>query len=329
MLTPDDLITLPFSADLTPAGIAYACRALPHTFDRMGGSPFDRLRRIVAGVAVELAFRRHLTAEGVPHDTHGATPFTDPDRYDLAIGGRRCDIKSFLIFHKPRIRQARQAPQKLLQAPALVPVDQWRSDHMGARDLFVFAYLTALITPRRTDLVRAQGVGQPTYLLHAMPNSWARPRRWLSLGPLALKSESADPLDLELGGLNADRNFQTEMVRLSPGERVQARADFHSLAYLHVDHLPDGRVGVHSPVLDETHLVPPGGWGNIWVYGMEIFLVGYITRAEFRRRAQRLAAGSRVFQYPRTRTENMALPMGSLRPLSDLYARARRWHKRG
>ena len=61
MITVSDLLRISYTADLTEGGIAYANRSLPHTYDRMGGSPFERLRRIVAGVAVELAFRRYLS----------------------------------------------------------------------------------------------------------------------------------------------------------------------------------------------------------------------------------------------------------------------------
>ena len=77
MLTASDLLRIPYTPDLTEGGITYACRALPHTYNRVGGSPFDRLRRIVAGVAVELAFRRSLTQQNIPFDIQGATPFTD------------------------------------------------------------------------------------------------------------------------------------------------------------------------------------------------------------------------------------------------------------
>ena len=38
MITPSDLVRLPFSPDLTLGGVTYACRSLPHTYDRMGGS---------------------------------------------------------------------------------------------------------------------------------------------------------------------------------------------------------------------------------------------------------------------------------------------------
>jgi hypothetical protein len=58
---------------------------------------------------------------------------------------------------------------------------------------------------------------------------------------------------------------------------------------------------------------------------MQIILAGYMTRGEFRRRARPLPAGSRVLQYPRTRTENMSLPIGELRPLGDLLERVKEW----
>ena len=80
MLSSSDLLHLPYTRDLTEGGIAYAVRSLAYTYNRMGGSPYERLRRIVAGVAVELAFRRYLTEQDIPYDVMGATPFTDPDR---------------------------------------------------------------------------------------------------------------------------------------------------------------------------------------------------------------------------------------------------------
>ena len=110
MLIPSDLIKLPYTPDLTQAGIAYACRSLAHTYDRMGGSQYDRLRRIGTGIAGELAFRRLLVQEEVPHDVLGATHFTEPDRYDIALGGRRCDLKGYVLSQKRKISQIRRQP---------------------------------------------------------------------------------------------------------------------------------------------------------------------------------------------------------------------------
>src|SRR6185436_14326211 len=145
MISPSDLIHLPYTRDLTEGGIAYAVRSLPYTYNRMGGSPYDRLRRIVAGVAVELAFRRHLSEQNVPFDVMGATPFTDPDRYDVSLGGRRCDIKSFLITYRTQISEMKRDPQVVLKAPALVPSDQNAAEGRTDHDIYLFAFLPALV----------------------------------------------------------------------------------------------------------------------------------------------------------------------------------------
>src|SRR5512138_964101 len=106
----------------------------------MGGSSFDRLRRIVVGIAVELAFRRYLTEQRVPFDVKGATPFTDPDRYDVALGGHRCDLKSFWISHRDQITELHAQPGQLLQAPGLIPLDQYTAVERSSEDLYLFAF---------------------------------------------------------------------------------------------------------------------------------------------------------------------------------------------
>ena len=328
MISSSDLITLPYTPDLTRAGIDYACRSLHYTYDRMGGSPFDRLRRIAAGVAVEIAFRRLLSERCIPYDTQGNTPFTDPDRYDICIGGRRCDIKSFQIFKKDEIRKIRKNPDYLMGATALVPLDQLEAGRMQSSDLYIFAFITALVTHSRGELDKAMAAGQPVYMLHPLPANWAQPKRWESLGKLALKSEASSPLSLEIGGQGVDRRFQREQITLSPQSPVQARGDFYTLAYLHASERPDGRLSLIGPRYRHVYTIVPADWDNIWVYGMEIILAGYMTCGEYRRKAQPLPAGNRVLQYARTRTANMSLPLSELRPLDDLLDRVRDWSKR-
>jgi hypothetical protein len=327
-LTPADLVHLAYTPDLTQAGIAYALRSLPFTYDRMGGSQVVRLRRIVVGVAVELAFRRLLGERGIPHDTFGATPFTDPDRYDVALGGRRCDLKSFLLSDKQVIRRLRRDPAQYLQASALVPVDQAASNHFGEEDLYIFAFVTALLTRERAELDRALSAGQPVYLIHPMPQAWAQPLKWASLQPLSLKSMASRSLTIELGGQNPDRSFASEIMALPPRIETRTTLDFHSLAYLHAEQIPDGVLSVQGRSRGIPYPVLPADWGNIWIYGMEVVLAGYLRRKEFHRQAEILPAGSRVLQYPRTRTRNLALPVASLRPLSELFERVDRWEKR-
>jgi hypothetical protein len=293
----------------------------------MGGSPFARLRRIVTGKAVELAFRRYLDDQGIPYDNLGTTPFTDPDRYDVALGGHRCDIKSFQVFRKETIHRIRRDPAVLLQASALVPSDQLASTHLSDDDLYIFAFATALVTAHQAELGRVLAAGKPTFLIHPLLSRWTRPPQWASLGRLVFKNEAGPPISLELGGQNANKDFQTEEVILSPGKRTYARGDFYSLAYLRSSVLPAGRVGVYSPTLDETYVVESHEWGNIWIYGMDIFLTGWATRGEFRQRAVFLPSASRVWQYAQTRTQNHALMIAELSPLPDLFTRVKEWSR--
>jgi hypothetical protein len=140
-----------------------------------------------------------------------------------------------------------------------------------------------------------------------------------------MKTESQTPLNLEIGGQSEDRKFKEAKLTLPPGERVSVPGEWYGVSYLAGAEVPPARVGMHSPALGEAYVIAPHEWANIWVYGMEIILAGYITRGEFRRRARRLPAGSPTFQYAHTQTDNMFVPVSELHPLPDLFVRARNW----
>ena len=187
----------------------------------MGGSPYDRLRRIVAGVAVELAFRRYLSEQNIPFDVKGATPFTDPDRYDVSLGGRRCDIKSFLISYREQIAEMKRNPQVVLKAPALVPSDQNAAEGHSDKDIYLFAFLSGLIAASQDDLEKVIYTDQPHYLIHVMPDAWMRPVEWNPLGALVLKSESEETQVVEIGGQDEGREMRTSVLEIPPHTKVK------------------------------------------------------------------------------------------------------------
>ena len=326
MISPSDLIHLPYTRDLTEGGIAYAVRSLPYTYNRMGGSPYDRLRRIVAGVAVELAFRRYLSEHDIPFDVKGATPFTDPDHYDVSLGGRRCDIKSFLITYRHQISEMQRDASIVLKAPALVPSDQNAGEGYSDNDLYLFAFLPGLIAASPDAMKKVLEAKQPYYLMHVMPDAWTRPVTWMSLGALTLKSDSEQTQIVEIGGQDEGREMRSRVVEIPPRTRIQIEDGFFSVSYIYIKSAPNARIGIHSPTRNDTCVVEPLDWGNIWVYGMGILLAGYLTREEFNRRASFVQAGARVFQYDRTRTKNLAVPISELKPLSELFGRVKAWH---
>lgn len=318
MLTSSDLLRLPYTPDLTEGGIAYALRSLTHSFFRAGNSPYARLRRTVASMAAELAFRRYLSRQNIPFEVKAATPFTDHERYDVILGGHRCDLKSYLISHRAQIAEIHRNPSVLLNAPALVPSDQHAGDGHSPNDLYLFAFLSGLIAASQADLKKAVATKQPHYLVHAMPEEWRKPLNWNPLGALTLKSDSEEELSVEISGQDEGRELKRHTVSLPSKTKVVVNDFFYSLSSVYIRQMPDARVGLHCEAIQKPHIISPLEWGNIWVYGMEIFLAGFISHEEFSRRAHPLLPNSKVFQYEHTRVKNLSLPVLNLKPMQDL-----------
>jgi hypothetical protein len=158
-----------------------------------------------------------------------------------------------------------------------------------------------------------------------MPEKWRKPFNWNPLGALVLKSESDTEMLVEISGQDSGRGNLTRLVNLPPKTRVTVDDPFYSVTALHVKKIPSSRLGIHSSAHKEVHLISPLEWGNIWVYGINITLAGFISRGEFRQRAKLLAPNSRTFQYDHTKTKNLAVPISELNPLPDLFARVREW----
>ena len=323
MISASDFLYLPYTRNLTEGGIAYALHSLPYSFNRANSSVYDRLRRLVAGAAVDLAFRRYLSEQTVPFEVKSAPPFTERDRYDVTLAGRRCEIKSFLISHREQTLQIQRNPKLLLNVPALVASDQHAAEGYSPRDLYLFAFLTGRVTSSRQELRKAIDAQQPHYLVHVMPDAWNRPSRWNPLGRLALKSDTEEPQTIEIGGQDAGRAIRSLAVKLPPRTRLEVENEFFSISYVHTKSSSPARIGIHSPVRRETHLIDATDWGNIWVYGLDLWLAGYITREEFSRRASFLPTGSRVFPYNYTQVKNLAVPISDLRALPELFERAK------
>jgi len=323
MLSASDLIPLSYTRDLTEGGIAYALRSMPYAHFRTGNSVYESLRHTVASAAVQLAFRRYLSEQNIPFEVQGAAPFTEHERHDVLLSGRRCVIQAFLISQRDQIADLQRNPQVLLGAPALVASDQHAWEGHSPLDLYLFAFLAGHVTISSHDLQKVIEAREPYYLVHVMPETWNRPRKWNPLGTLIVKSESEETQTLEIGGQDEGRAMQSCTVELPPRRRVEIPNEFFSLSYVHTRSSPNARIGLHSPTRRETYLIGTQDWGNIWVYGMQVVLTGYIRRDEFSRRASFLQTGSRIFQYNATQVKNLAVSVSELKPLSALFEQAR------
>lgn len=320
MLSSSDFLHLPYTPDLTEAGIAYALRSLAYSYERDGRSPYGRLRRLVATVAVELAFRRYLTQEHVSYEVKASTPFTDRERFDVVLNGHRCDLKPFLISHREQILQIRKNPAVLLDAQALVPSDSHAGDGHSYNDIYLFAFMNGLVAASQADLQKAIEKNQPHYLVYVPSMLLRKPMHWKPLGTLTLRSESAEELIVEVNGQDEAREMKREVISLSPGVNVRLHEAFYSITSLHVRRVPEARIRIHCESLNEKLVIAPHDWSNIWVYGMDIFMVGYATYEEMSQRATLLLPNSRTFQYERTHVKNLSLLVSKLKPIQKLWA---------
>jgi hypothetical protein len=215
-----------------------------------------------------------------------------------------------------------------LQASAITPLDQFVREAETSQDIHLFAFLLALAARSQLDQKKLEATKKPHYYLVALPKNWSQPAIWAPMNPIALKSEADHPLTVELGGLNADRNFFHSKVQLQPRTRTIVKDEFHSLAFIHIQDHPDARLGVHSPRFQQhsqMHIINPADWGNIWIYGMEIWLTGWLSLDEYQQRSVVLPAGQSSFQYSRTRHKNLCVPMDELLPLEKLFEQTRTW----
>jgi hypothetical protein len=325
MLTIAELVHLPYPPDLTQAGIQHACRSFPPMDDYLGNDIPGRMHRLAAKTAAELAFRHHLSALQIAYENWAAAPFSAPQHLDVRLGNRRCVLQSLLISQESQIRRIQQDPRELLSAAAFFPEDQLYNRTHSDLDLILFIYILASVASGYPAIRQAHEAGRPLYLLHPLPPAWFQPAVWGSLGDLTVWHEQPSELTISLGGLDAQRAFITEQLRLEAGEKHRASDAFYTLSHLHVSSLPVGRLGVHSYRLKQTHSVQPMEWENLWLAGVEIILAGWISRGSFRQQAARLYRGGGSFLNPRTSCPHNWLPVHQLRPMQELFDSVRQW----
>jgi len=321
------LIRIENTPDLAEAGVREVARALafPTRFPHLDS--FDQMRQRVADNMVSLAFRRYLVEQDIPHQTLGSANFTEPDYFDVSFGGRRCVVFAQMICQREHIQQVHQDPEQLLQGAVYLPEGGIAAAYRDV-DLYLFIYLTALTTRSRDEIDQAQLAGNRLFLLHQMPDHWSIPKKWQSLGEMAFKADVSENVWIELHGQDQRQAYHLQNLVLPPRTRVAERNDFYTLGAVHTDVIPHGPVGLFSSALDETILISPYQWGNIWVYGLRLYLAGYVTQAEFNRLSQQVdgAEVSRVNPCAQAGSY-MSVPAAALKPAADLFVRARNWSR--
>ncbi len=317
-----ELRTLP---GLIETGVAETMRAaaqparFPHLQD------FDDLRQRVADNIVSLAFRRYLTEQNIPHQTLESMQFTQPDTLDIGFGGRRCLPIAQMICQREVISEIHRHPTQLAQGEIILPEGTTHASYRDV-DIYLFIYLTALVTRSRDDIEKAIVAGEPVYLAARLPEAWSAPAKWAPLDPLAIKTDISQPLPLTLHGQDHQRAYLKQAQTLPPRQRLATNAGFYTLGAVSTPNIPTGPLGIHSKGLDDTVLVNPYQWGNLWVYALRMYLAGYTTQAEFNRQAESVELAQTTALNPCLKDGVVQrLPVSALRPAQDLFVRAANW----
>lgn len=325
MITEQDLIRLPHTQDLTQAGVEIACQYL--VFSNSSGTDrgISTLRRIVVDVAAELAFRRCLGERQVPY-TVSKNPILDwPNHFLVSLGRRFCKIQTRLISQRGKIEHIRHDPSFLLGEAALVSKDQMDQAGLGEEDLYIFSATTGLITQTSSDLTRAISAGQSACLMHTMHSLWASPLAGRAIHPLTFTLMSNEPAELQIGGRGENGDLLTETICLKDAQPVQSQKEYFSLAYIRLHQSTPRTLTIHSPVMERPYQIGDYAWSNLWVYGMEIYLLGYMTRGGFHRSALFLPASHRALRGYNTRQVHLMMQAEELYSLSNLFEGAIQW----
>ncbi len=304
-LTEQHFLTLPYHQDYTLAGLEDVLRQLARP---RHGLALPAARTLLAQRAAELALRRLLAADAIPYENLPAAAFQAADRFEVALGGRRCTVAAELVTaSRTRARLLRQPAEILTHALHLQRRELQRPTS-GPDDLWLGALVLAALPARAAP---------PRALIHLLPAAWASPSRWQPLADLALKSEHSEPLEVELIGLDARRAYQTCRLTLPPAQRVSVPLEFYSLAAVRAFARPLARLGLHCPAVGgQPTLLGPPGWRELWLTGEQVIFAGYASHAEISRRA-------------RPHPDRLSLLIRDLHPLPELFAAARAWAGRG
>ena len=297
----NDLHSLDYTEDLTQAGIAHLCRHLHHIGARRRDLGFNALRQHVAETAAELALMRHLARHEIPY-TVSASRSPSSRASGILLGGRSLFLHVQLVSQARSVAGLSQDPARHLKQPVALDT-RVLDDAQAPEGIHLALRVLGTVTKGPRELI------EPHFLLVPLSQEWARPGAWRPLGELAFKLEGGAPLDLELGGLDEGRRFIHYDLHLLAGQRQSLESGLFSLSYLRAKTLPGGRLGVSSAGTGLRHIAAPKEWGNLWVYGRQIVLLGYLPGRDLlgKRRDRR---GTELEQW---------------RPVGDLFERARQW----
>jgi hypothetical protein len=282
MVRTTDFIRLPYPPDLTQAGIAVANRRFALSSGLNESNDIDRLRLEVARAGVALAFRRYLRDQRIPYQSQEIQPFTEPEQITVILGGRRVELETRLITNQKRLKHLLPNPDHSLEASILISARLHSSESHSATDLAVFAFAAARVTNDRRDLQQIAESGKPFLCNHIMPEAWRQPELREAPGQLSFRYQAEAPFVLNLHGLGLQQERCVEQIVLQPQTWIESQYMYRSVTCLQSGAIPTARLEVQCRTHRRTYTIMPMQWSNLWVYGQEIIIAGYLPFEEIR-----------------------------------------------
>lgn len=320
MITAEDLIHLPYTPDLTSAGVLQARRSLALGLVQADNLHIAPLRRLVTAVAAELALRRHLTEAGMPFKTLQTTPFTQSDWGDVVLGGRRCHLVEILYSRRSILRHIKDQHSSILQTPACLPDVYLTSELLEHHDLLVFTIILAKPQPSWHEIRRCPEKIIPCHFAYILPKAWKNPAPGRVYGQIYLTNEGESEFVIELGGRGVSGQYQSEILCLPAHRSVKVAQNYTALAYLSTETIPAVQLSISRAEPDRTLRVPAHRWVNLWLNGVVIILAGYMTVGDFHSKARRLSPTDRTWNDLPVQTPAKFLHISELHSLPQFFA---------
>ncbi|MEI6289751.1 MAG: hypothetical protein WCP19_04900 [Chloroflexota bacterium] len=329
MISEPDIIRIPYTPDLTESGIAFAKRWLCDGHASPAASISAQMRKQVCLTAAELSFRRYLTENTIPFEVKNLLPFSDPGQFNVSLGGHRCIINQQLVQRRNLISDLRNDPQKLLAEPVYILEEELPSADRYGKEILVFCTLFALTAQTRDDQQKAEKAGQPACLIYPFnPDPGQKIIRGTPAS-LLLKSESETPVEVEIGGLDVSRKFSSEKILLPALKSRQSINVYSDLSYIQIHAKPAARIALKAGVKQDAIIIHPEEWHNIWIYGLETWLPGFMLQDEFRRKSAATYHPSRLSQADNPGQKRLSLACSELHPLGKLFEQVKNWKNGG
>ncbi len=312
------MVRLFYDPAWTPVAVRSVLEALPWLVTRDQPLRVWVLQDLVKERVGQLAWLRWLAEQDLRYEVAPA-PSGMVGREVVWCHGQRLLLATGWLREREAVRLARRAPQRWLQeACAVLPEPQWDAPNGQPEDILVFAWVLALVTRSEEEMARALARGFPAVPAVALPPRWYHLPRPMQV---ALKYEGPGGVRVRLYGQAEADGPGVLTLRLPARKRVAVPGQWHGVYLLVAATPPRGRLGVALQPAGWRCVFVPWSWQNLWLYGLEVHLVGYLTRRAFRQQARRIAGSALQRMGWQAAYPGYAVPATALRSLSDLAAR--------